>query len=79
MKIRKKIAFTLLFTVTVLSVLAINVFGKSDEIRYSLEPTITPLRIFFAVLVIVLFVAAEILFEKIRNNQVEKRNKNNKK
>lgn len=46
-----------------------------DGVKYSLTPTVTPIRIFFAVLVIILFVISEIAFEKIRNKRVAKRNK----
>lgn len=43
-------------------------------VRYSNEPTVTPIRIFFAVLITVLFVITEIAFEKIRKKRIEKRN-----
>lgn len=54
---------------------AMTAFAESDGIRYPLSPTITPLRIFFAVLAVILFVAAEIVFEKVREKKVEERNK----
>lgn len=54
---------------------AMTAFAESDGIRYPLSPTITPLRIFFAALAVILFVAAEIVFEKVREKKVEERNK----
>lgn len=53
----------------------VTAFAENGEIRYSLMPTITPIRIFFAVLVVILFIASEVAFEKIREKRVEKRNK----
>lgn len=50
-------------------------FAENGETRYPLTPTITPIRVFFAVLVVILFIASEIAFEKIREKRVEKRNK----
>ena len=53
----------------------VTAFAQNEEIRYPLTPTITPIRIFFAVLVVILFIASEIAFEKIREKRVKKRNK----
>ena len=50
-------------------------FAENGEIRYPLTPTITPIRVFFAMLVVILFIVSEIAFEKIREKRVEKRNK----
>lgn len=65
-------------TLLVLAVLcfafSITVFAEKT-VKYSNALTITPIRIFFAILVIVLFIIMEIIFEKIRNKRVEKRNK----
>ena len=67
--------FNSLVTATVFSVIfGISSFAAGDTPDIPLTPTITPLRIFFAVLVIILFVVSEILFEKIREKRVEKRN-----
>ena len=46
-----------------------------EAVKYSNELTVTPIRIFFAILVVVLFVVGEIAFEKIREKRVAKRNK----
>ena len=46
-----------------------------ETVKYSNELTVTPIRVFFAILVIVLFVISEIAFEKIREKRVAKRNK----
>ena len=46
-----------------------------NTVKYSNELTVTPIRIFFAILVIVLFVISEIAFDKIREKRVAKRNK----
>lgn len=54
--------------------LAVTAFAENSEVRYSNELTSSPLRIFFAVLVIVAFVVAEIAVEKIREKRIEKRN-----
>ncbi|MBQ8766902.1 MAG: hypothetical protein IJ031_01290 [Oscillospiraceae bacterium] len=50
------------------------VFAEST-VKYSNELTVTPIRVFFAILVVILFVISEIAFEKIREKRVEKRNK----
>lgn len=64
-----------LVTAMVFSVIfGISTFAAGDTPDIPLTPTITPLRIFFAVLVIILFVVCEILFEKIREKRIEKRN-----
>lgn len=54
--------------------LAVTAFADNGEVRYSNELTSSPLRIFFAVIVIVAFVIAEIAVEKIREKRVKKRN-----
>lgn len=64
-----------LVTAMVFSVIfGISSFAGDDTPDIPLTPTITPLRVFFAVLVIILFVVCEILFDKIREKRVEKRN-----
>ena len=56
--------------------LAFSVLAFAENtVKYSNELTVTPIRIFFAILVIVLFIIMEIAFEKIRNARVDKRNK----
>lgn len=71
-KISKKLntaAFSLVLCLT----LTVTAFAEKTP-AYSNALTVSPLRVFFAILVIVLFVAAEIAFEKIREKRVEKRN-----
>lgn len=54
---------------------SLPVFAEGT-VKYSNELTATPLRIFFAILIIPAFIAMEIAFEKIREKKVAKRNKN---
>lgn len=70
--------FTLILTLFAMLAFAVISFAADGEIRYSNELTSSPLRIFFAVLAVVLFVLLEIGVEKIRNKKVAKRNKEDK-
>ncbi len=54
--------------------LSISVFAQ-EGVKYSNELTVTPIRVFFAILIIPAFIAMEIAFEKIREARVAKRNK----
>ena len=65
---------TILFSVILCLTFSVTAFAEKT-VKYSNELTVTPIRVFFAILVIVLFVAMEIAFEKIREKRVEKRNK----
>ncbi len=65
---------TALFSVILCLTLSVTVFAEKT-VKYGNELTVTPIRIFFAILVIALFVVMEIAFEKIREKRVEKRNK----
>ena len=65
---------TILFSVVLCLSLTITAFAEKT-VKYGNELTVTPIRIFFAILVIVLFVVTEIAFEKIREKRVENRNK----
>lgn len=65
---------TILFSVILCLTFMITTFAEKT-VKYSNELTVTPIRIFFAILVIALFIVAEIAFEKIREKRVEKRNK----
>lgn len=49
--------------------------AASEAVKYSNELTSSPLRIFFAILIIPAFIAMEIAFEKFREKRIEKRNK----
>lgn len=60
--------------ITVGFCLLLSVFAYAEgEVKYSNNPTVTPLRIFFAVLIIFAFTAMEIAFEKIREKRIKKR------
>lgn len=65
---------TVLFSVILCLTFTVTAFAEKT-VKYSNEPTVTPIRIFFAILVIILFIVSEIAFEKIREKRVEKRNK----
>lgn len=65
---------TVLFSVILCLAFTVTAFAEKT-VKYSNELTVTPIRIFFAILVIALFVVMEIAFEKIREKRVEKRNK----
>ena len=51
-----------------------SVFAEGT-VKYSNELTVTPIRIFFAILIIPAFIIMEIAFERIREKRVAKRNK----
>jgi hypothetical protein len=65
---------TILFSVILCFAFTVTAFAEKT-VKYSNELTVTPIRVFFAILVIVLFVVMEIAFERIREKRVEKRNK----
>ena len=64
----------ILFSVILCLSFSVTAFAEKT-VKYSNDLTVTPIRIFFAILVIVLFVVMEIAFERIREKRVEKRNK----
>ena len=74
MKVGIKKLNTILFSVILCFAFTVTAFAEKT-VKYSNELTVTPIRIFFAILVIVLFVVMEIAFERIREKRVEKRNK----
>ncbi len=63
----------LLTSLVLMMSLSLSVFAEG--VKYSNELTVTPIRVFFAILIIPAFIAMEIAFEKIREKRVEKRNK----
>lgn len=65
---------TILFSVVLCLTFTVTAFAEKT-VKYSNDLTVTPVRIFFAILVIVLFIVGEIAFEKIREKRVAKRNK----
>ena len=65
---------TVLFSLILCLAFSVTAFAEKT-VKYGNELTVTPIRIFFAILVIVLFVVMEIAFEKIREKRVEQRNK----
>ena len=65
---------TLLASAVLCAGFSITAFAES-AVKYSNELTITPIRVFFAILIIPAFIVMEIAFERIREKRVEKRNK----
>lgn len=59
-------------TLFLFAAFSVNDFAVNDN-RIPLTPTITPLRIFFAVLAVIGFVVAEYYFNKIREERVATR------
>ena len=74
MKVGIKKLNTILFSVILCLTFSVTAFAEKT-VKYSNELTVTPIRVFFAILVIALFVVMEIAVEKIREKRVEKRNK----
>lgn len=64
---------TILFSVVLCLTFTVTAYAEKT-VKYSNDLTVTPIRIFFAILVIVLFIVGEIAFEKIREKRVAKRN-----
>ena len=64
---------TILFSVVLCLTFTVTAFAEKT-VKYANDLTVTPIRIFFAILVIVLFIVSEIAFEKIREKRVAKRN-----
>ena len=62
----------LFLTVALICLMTLNSFAANDN-RIPLTPTVTPLRIFFAVLAVLGFVLAEIYIEKKREQRVKER------
>ncbi len=58
---------------TLLLVLPMTLQASAEEIRIPNTPTITPIRVFFAVLVVILFIAGEILFDYFRKKRIADR------
>lgn len=53
---------------------SLDVFAE-DVVKYSNDLTVTPIRIFFAIIIIPAFVVMEIAFNKFREKRIEKRNR----
>ena len=64
----------LLASVVLCFAFSVTTFAEG-AVKYSNELTVTPIRVFFAILIIPAFIVMEIAFEKIREKRVEKRNK----
>ena len=58
---------------TLVLVLPMTIQASAEEIRIPNTPTISPIRIFFAVLIAVLFIAGEIIFEYFRKKRIKSR------
>jgi|GEM_PF-5819001 len=52
---------------------SLNAFAE-DTVKYSNDLTVTPIRVFFAILIIPAFIVMEIAFGKLREKRIEKRN-----
>ena len=65
---------TLLASAVLCFSFSLSVFAEST-VKYSNELTVTPIRVFFGILIIPAFIVMEIAFERIREKRVEKRNK----
>ncbi len=65
---------TVLLSVLLCLTFTVMAFAE-DTVKYSNELTSSPIRIFFAILIIPAFIAMEIAFEKFREKRIAKRNK----
>ena len=65
---------TLLISAVLCFGFSVTSFAEST-VKYSNELTVTPIRVFFAILIIPAFIVMEIAFERIREKRVAKRNK----
>lgn len=45
----------------------------AEEIRIPNDPTVTPIRVFFAVFIVIAFIAGELLFEHFRKKRIQSR------
>ena len=52
----------------------VNTFAE-ETVKYSNDLTVTPIRIFFAILIIPALIVMEIAFERFREKRIAKRNK----
>ncbi len=66
------------FNIVLMSLVLLFSFGitafAESTVKVPNDLTVTPIRIFFACVVIVGFVVMEILFNRIRTKRIEKRN-----
>ena len=74
MKKAKRQLNILVMSLVLLFSFGITAFAEST-VKVPNDLTVTPIRIFFACVVIVGFVVMEILFNRIRTKRIEKRNK----
>lgn len=73
MKKAKRQLNILIMSLVLLFSFGITAFAEST-VKVPNDLTVTPIRIFFACVVIVGFVVMEILFNRIRTKRIEKRN-----
>lgn len=73
MKKAKRQLNILVMSLALLFSFGITAFAEST-VKIPNDLTVTPIRIFFACVVIVGFVVMEILFNRIRTKRIEKRN-----
>ena len=74
MKKAKRQLNTLLMSLMLMFSFGVTAFAE-DTVKLSNDLTVTPIRIFFAILIIPAFILMEIAFDKIRQKRIEKRNK----
>ena len=75
MKKAKRQLNILLMSLMLMFSFGVTTFAE-DAVKISNDLTVTPIRIFFAILIIPAFILMEIAFDKIRKKRIEKRNKN---
>ena len=73
MKKAKRQLNIILMSLVLLFSFGITTFAE-ENVKVPNDLTVTPIRIFFACVVIVGFVIMEILFNRIRTQRIEKRN-----
>ena len=64
----------LLTSVILCSNFTVTAFAE-ETVKYSNDLTVTPIRIFFAILIIPALIVMEIAFERFREKRIAKRNK----
>lgn len=72
-KSKKKLNILLTSVILCLS-FTVTAFAE-ETVKYSNDLTVTPIRIFFAILIIPALIVMEIAFERFREKRIAKRNK----
>ena len=74
MKKAKRQLNRIILSLALMFSLSVTAFAE-EAVKVPNDLTVTPIRIFFAILIIPAIIVMEIAFEKIRNKRIEKRNK----